>query len=94
MQSYTYITTNKPNGALYTGVTSELKHRVESHKSKKYPNSFSARYNTDKLVWYKEFDSIIEARDMERRLKAGSRARKIKLIEDLNPKWRDLYEDL
>lgn len=91
MQAWTYITTNKPNGALYTGVTSELKYRIQSHKTRKYKDSFSARYNTDKLVWYKEYDSIIKARDKERRIKAGSRAKKIKLIEEMNPEWKDLY---
>jgi len=58
---------------------------MESHKSKKYPNAFTARYNADKLVWFQEFDSIIDARAREKQLKAGNRARKIKLIEEINP---------
>jgi putative endonuclease len=66
MKAWTYITTNKPNGTLYTGVTSEIKYRMQSHKNKKYKNSFSARYNLDKLVWYQEFDSIIDARAREK----------------------------
>ncbi len=86
--------TNRPNGTLYTGVTSELKYRIQSHKTKKYKNAFSARYNLDKLVWYQEFDSIVDARAKERQLKAGSRAKKIKLIEAMNPEWRDLYNEL
>ena len=86
--------TNKPNGVLYTGVTSEIKYRVESHKNKKYPNSFSARYNTDKLAYYEEHNSIVTARDREKQIKAGSRKKKIDLIELMNPEWRDLYEDL
>lgn len=79
---------------LYTGVTSELKYRTESHKNKKYKNSFSARYNLDKLVYYEEHNSIITAREREKQIKAGSRKKKIELIESMNPEWRDLYEDL
>jgi len=88
------MTTNKPNGVIYTGVTSELKYRAQSHKNKKYKNSFSARYNLNKLVWYEEFNSIIAARAREKQIKAGSRAKKIQLIEAMNPEWRDLYDDL
>lgn len=79
---------------LYTGVTSNLKSRIKAHKTKKYKNSFSARYNAYKLVWYQEFDSIIDARDREKQIKAGSRAKKVKLIQDLNPEWKDLYKTL
>ncbi len=67
---------------------------MESHKTKKYADSFTARYNAYKLVWYQEFDSIIDAREREGQIKAGSRARKIKLIEDMNPEWKDLHETL
>jgi putative endonuclease len=88
------MTTNKPNGVIYTGVTSELKYRIQSHKNKKYKNAFSARYNLDKLVWYEEFNSIIAARAREKQIKAGSRAKKIKLIEAMNPEWNDLTESL
>ena len=94
MKAWTYITTNKPDGTLYTGVTSEIKYRIQSHKNKKYKNSFSARYNLDKLVWYQEFDSIIDARAREKQVKAGSRAKKVALIEAMNPEWRDLYYKL
>ena len=66
----------------------------DTHKTKKYKRAFTARYNADKLVWYEEFDSIIDARAREKQLKAGSRAKKIKLIEAMNPEWRDLYDDL
>ncbi len=94
MTAWIYITTNKPDGVLYTGVTSELKHRITSHKTKKYKNSFTARYNLDKLVYFEKFDSIITAREREKQLKAGSRAKKIKLIESMNPEWEDLYDTL
>ena len=94
MTAWTYITTNRPNGTLYVGMTTELKYRIESHKNKKYPNSFSARYNLDKLVWYEEFDRIEDARAREKQLKDRSRAKKIALIEKMNPEWRDLYYEL
>jgi putative endonuclease len=73
MKAWTYITTNNSNRVLYTGVTSNIKSRIESHKTKKYPNAFTARYNANKLVWYQEFNSIIDARDREKQIKAGSR---------------------
>ena len=94
MKAWTYIVTNKYNRVLYIGVTSNLKSRIESHKTKKYPNAFTARYNADKLVWFQEFNSIIDARERERQLKAGSRAKKIKLVEEINPRWKDLYETI
>lgn len=94
MKAWTYITTNKHNKVLYAGVTSNLKSRIEAHKTKKYPNAFTARYNADKLVWFQEFNSIIDANIRERQLKAGNRAKKLKLIEEINPEWKDLYETL
>jgi len=94
MKAWIYLTANKKDGVIYTGVTSELKHRIESHKAKKYKNSFSARYNVDKLVYFEEFDSIITARAREKQIKAGSRAKKVKLIESMNPEWLDLYDSL
>jgi putative endonuclease len=94
MKAWTYITTNTWNKVLYTGVTSNLKSRIESHRNKKYLNAFTARYNADKLVWFQEFDSIIDARERERQLKAGNRARKLKLIEEMNPGWEDLFKTL
>jgi len=94
MQAWTYITTNKNNTVLYTGVTSNIKSRLEAHKTKKYARSFTGRYHVDKLVWFLEFNSIIDARDREKQLKAGNRARKGKLIEELNPEWKDLFETL
>ena len=94
MKAWTYITTNRPHGVIYTGVTSELKYRIQSHKTKKYKTAFTAKYNADKLVWYKEYDSIITARVREKQIKAGSRVKKEKLIKEMNPEWRDLYDDI
>ena len=94
MKAWTYITTNAHNKVLYTGVTSNLKSRIENHKRKKYPNAFTAKYNAYKLVWYQEFNSIIDAHEREKQIKAGSRQRKIDLIEAVNPEWKDLFETL
>ncbi len=93
-QPTTYITTNKPKSVLYIGVTSDLKGRIEKHKNKTYKYSFSARYNVDKLVWYEKHPSMWEAIKREKQLKAGNRNKKILLIEEKNPEWRDLYEGL
>jgi len=87
---FIYILTNKNNTSLYTGVTSNLINRLIEHKDKKYARSFSAKYNLDKLVYYEIFDSISSAIEREKQIKAGSRAKKIRLIESNNPTWKDL----
>ena len=92
--SWVYIVTNKPHGVLYLGVTSDLKGRIEKHKSKHYANSFSARYNLDKLVYFEKIDGIVKAIEREKQLKGGPRRKKIALIEGMNPEWRDLFADL
>lgn len=89
-----YILTNKNNNVLYTGLTRDLKSRLLEHKEKKYPNSFTSKYNLNKLVYYKGFNSIEEAIAEEKRIKGGSRKKKIELIESINPKWKDLSKQL
>ncbi len=79
---------------LYIGVTSNLPQRIMQHKEKKYKGSFSARYNLDKLVYFEQFPMIGDAIAREKQLKAGNRAAKEKLINSMNPDWRDLYEDI
>jgi putative endonuclease len=79
---------------LYTGVTSELETRVQKHREKFYPKSFSKKYNCTQLVYFRFFDSIEEAIAEEKRLKGGKRVQKLALIEGLNPEWRDLWPDL
>ncbi|MCR9183339.1 MAG: GIY-YIG nuclease family protein [Flavobacteriaceae bacterium] len=64
------------------------------HKTKHYKNSFTAKYNCDKLVYYRYFPTMLEAIAYEKKLKAGSRAKKIKLINEMNPEWKDLYDEL
>ena len=93
-KSWIYIVTNRKNGVLYTGMTAHLKDRIENHKTKKYTNSFSARYNIDKLVYFEEFTDIKDAYKREKQIKGGSRAKKIKLIESKNPEWKDLFDEI
>jgi putative endonuclease len=90
MQGFVYILANNTNSVLYTGVTSELKGRLLQHKSKKYPGSFSARYNVNKLVYFEKLGTIGEAIKREKQIKAGSRKKKEALINGMNPGWDDL----
>ncbi len=88
---FVYIITNYTNTTLYVGVTSDLELRIKQHKNKCYPNSFSARYNLDKLVYFESFQMIVDTIAREKQMKAGSRIKKVKLIEMMNPQWNDLY---
>lgn len=89
---YVYLITSKYNKVLYTGVTSNLKIRIWEHRTMVYPDSFTAKYNCDKLVWYEEFGNISWAIDREKQIKGGSRMDKVKLIETMNPEWIDLWK--
>lgn len=91
---FVYILTNQHNTTLYVGVTSDLVSRVIQHKDKLFPKSFTAKYNIHKLVYYRPFDHIESAIEEEKRIKGGSRKKKVILIESINPKWKDLYEDI
>ncbi len=79
---------------MYVGVTSNLPKRILEHKEKRYQDSFSARYNLYKLVYYEQFQNMLDAIAREKQLKAGSRAKKVKLIEDFNLEWLDLFDDI
>ena len=89
---YVYIMTNKSNTVLYVGVTNDLMRRVYEHKNKINSNSFTAKYNLNKLVYFESTSSIENAIEREKQLKAGSRKRKEDLISSINPEWNDLYE--
>jgi len=91
---FIYIVTNKYNNTYYIGVTSNLPKRILEHKEKRFENSFSARYNLTKLVYYEQFQMIGDAITREKQLKAGSRANKVSLIQSINPNWIDLYEEI
>jgi len=89
-----YILTNISNDVLYVGVTSDLQKRMIEHKEKKYPESFTSKYNIHKLVYYNFFPTIEEAIVEEKRIKGGNRKQKIELINAMNMQWRDLWEEV
>lgn len=91
--SYVYIMFNSRNGTLYTGVTNNLIRRVWEHKSKT-AESFTKKYNIDKLGYYEIYSDITEAIQREKQIKGGSRKAKLKLIETMNPNWEDLYNEI
>ena len=90
---YVYINTNKIHNVFYTGVTNNILNRNNQHKSQINKISFTAKYKTDKLVWYETFNNIYDAITREKQIKGGSRKKKIALINKLNPMWKDLTLD-
>ena len=88
------MVTNKYNTVIYVGVSSELRGRIWEHKTKFFSKSFTAKYNCDKIVWYQIFPTIMEAIEREKQIKAGSRKKKIDLINAMNPEWKDLWEEI
>ena len=91
--SYIYILTNNRNGTLYVGVTNDLVRRVWEHKNK-VNQGFTSRHNLNCLVYYEEYDDILNAIEREKKLKKWPRKWKKNLIEKFNPYWNDLYEQL
>jgi putative endonuclease len=91
--SAVYIVASKRNGTLYTGVTSDLVGRVWQHKNHVF-EGFTKKYGVTTLVYFEWFESISAAIEREKQIKSGSRAKKLALIENQNPEWRDLYFDL
>ena len=92
-QPCVYIMANRRNGTLYTGVTSNPPKRIFEHREG-LVKGFSKKYNCKMLVWYELHESMYEEISREKQIKAGSRAKKLALIESLNPEWKDLYETL
>jgi putative endonuclease len=90
MQPCFYLLSNRKNGALYAGSTSNLAARINQHRSRK-PGSFSARYGVVRLVHAEFHETMPEAMQRERRVKKWKRAWKIELIKRDNPAWNDLY---
>ncbi|WP_278378601.1 GIY-YIG nuclease family protein [Chryseobacterium arthrosphaerae] len=91
---FIYIMTNKNHTTLYTGVTSNLPKRIQQHKESYYSQSFTSRYNLYILVYWEAFQEIGDAIFREKQIKAGSRQKKLDLINSINPEWRDLTEDI
>ena len=92
-QYFVYIMTNKNDTVLYTGMTNNLVKRVYEHKEKLI-NGFTKKYNCTKLVYYEIFSDPYNAIAREKQIKAGSRKKKITMINSMNPMWKDLYKDL
>ena len=88
-----YILANQRNGTLYTGVTSNLVQRVAQHKSKTQ-EGFTAKYDCCLLVYYEFYNDMENAIIREKQIKAGSRKKKLTLIEKMNPDWIGLYEGI
>ncbi|MGP4669900.1 GIY-YIG nuclease family protein [Agrobacterium pusense] len=88
-QGYVYILASKRNGTIYTGVTSDLSHRLHEHQNNLTPG-FPTRYGVKTLVWFETYDLVTDAIAREKTTKNWPRAWKIKLIEDLNPAWDDI----
>jgi len=88
---YIYILTNQNHTVLYIGVTNDLMRRVAEHKAGIH-EAFTKRYKVDKLVYFEESPNIMQAIEREKQLKAGSRAKKLALIDEMNPYWNELAD--
>ncbi|MBY0429479.1 MAG: GIY-YIG nuclease family protein [Alphaproteobacteria bacterium] len=88
-----YMMANKRNGTIYVGVTSNIFQRISQHKQGK-GNNFTAKYGCSMLVYYEIYEDMLSAIAREKQIKAGSRVKKIKLIEATNPTWKDLFAEI
>lgn len=89
-----YILTNKNRTVLYTGMTNDLLRRLQEHTHGTSKNSFTTRYRVNYLVWYEIHETAYSAISREKQIKGGSRQTKVNLIQDKNPEWKDLTEQL
>ena len=94
MSYFVYIMTNRSDGVLYTGVTNDLIRRVYEHKTHIDPKAFTTRYNIEKLVYYEQYSEPEYAIAREKQIKGWNRTRKNKYISEMNPDWKDLYEEI
>jgi len=91
-QYYVYLMASFQQ-ALYVGVTNNLERRIYEHKTKMHPQSFTARYNIDRLVYCETFNDVRDALAREKQIKSWRRSKKIALIEEVNPRWKDISLD-
>ncbi len=84
---------NKPNGTIYTGVTSDLTRRVYEHKNDVVPG-FTKKYGCKMLVYFEIHNTMKNAIEREKQIKSGARKKKLAMIEEMNPKWNDLYKQI
>ncbi len=94
MTYYVYILTNKSKNVLYTGVTNDLVRRIFEHKQHFDRESFTAKYNVDRLIYFEETSNIEAALEREKQIKSWKRDRKLALIMESNPRFLDLYEQI
>jgi putative endonuclease len=92
-QPAVYVLASGRNGTLYIGVTSDLVKRIWEHKNN-LVEGFTKRYNVHNLVWYELHDNMNSAIEREKRMKEWKRDWKLRLIENFNPGWKDLYDTL
>ncbi|MFM7028843.1 MAG: GIY-YIG nuclease family protein [Chakrabartia sp.] len=90
---FVYLMASRPNGTIYLGVTSHLAQRAYQHRNGLI-DGFTKKYGCQLLVWYEQFDDIQDARVREYQMKSWKRAWKLRVIEEKNPAWRDLFNDL
>ncbi len=90
---YVYIVSNNAH-TLYTGMTNDLPARVRQHMTKTYANAFTARYTFDRLVWFEARTSKADAARRERQIKGWTRAKRVALVQEVNPNWIDLHTTL
>jgi putative endonuclease len=88
-----YILASNRNGTLYTGVTSDLAGRIWQHK-KNIVRGFTEHYNVHRLVWYEQHETMYNAIQREKQIKKWNRAWKVRLIEDMNSEWKDVYDHI
>jgi putative endonuclease len=89
-----YIMTNYNKTVLYVGVTSDLKYRVYQHKNHLYKDSFTDKYNLTYCIYYEVYHRIEEAIEREKQIKKYRREKKNLLINELNPEWKDLWNEI
>lgn len=90
---YVYMTTNRKEGVIYTGMTNNLEIRTRQHKNK-INKGFTSKYNADQLIWFEKHEYVWDAITREKEIKGWRRDKKINLIEAMNPDWEDLYPKL
>ena len=91
--AWVYIVASQRNGTIYIGHTTDLPQRIFQHRSGEVPG-FTLTYGCKLPVWFERFERLVEARTFEQRMKKWNRAWKLKQIEERNPQWRDLYDEL
>ena len=93
MSCYVYILASARNGTLYVGSTTKLIQRIYQHKNKLI-KGFTSKYSADQLMYFEEYQDIADMTHREKRIKEWKRSHKIRLIEQKNPNWNDLYYEI